>query len=70
MLLPAAGHVLLEIMLRTGVIYVLVLIGVRVSGKREVGQMTPFDPHAAASGEDSFKGNSRGGQQLCRVHQN
>ena len=34
---------LLEIVLRTGVIYVLVLIGVRLSGKREVGQMTPFD---------------------------
>jgi uncharacterized membrane protein YcaP (DUF421 family) len=36
-------HVLLEIVLRTGVIYLLVLIGVRLSGKREVGQMTPFD---------------------------
>ena len=36
-------HVLLQIMLRTGVIYLLVLIGVRLSGKREVGQMTPFD---------------------------
>jgi uncharacterized membrane protein YcaP (DUF421 family) len=29
--------------LRTGIIYLLVLIGVRLSGKREVGQMTPFD---------------------------
>jgi len=38
-----AGHVLLQIVLRTGVIYLLVLIGVRLSGKREVGQMTPFD---------------------------
>jgi uncharacterized membrane protein YcaP (DUF421 family) len=37
------AHVLLEIVLRTGVIYLLVLIGVRLSGKREVGQMTPFD---------------------------
>jgi uncharacterized membrane protein YcaP (DUF421 family) len=37
------GHVLLEILLRTGAIYLLVLIGVRLSGKREVGQMTPFD---------------------------
>src|SRR5580704_6527559 len=37
------GHVLLQIVLRTGVIYLLVLIGVRLSGKREVGQMTPFD---------------------------
>jgi uncharacterized membrane protein YcaP (DUF421 family) len=36
-------HVLLQIVLRTGVIYLLVLFGVRLSGKREVGQMTPFD---------------------------
>ena len=41
-LLPT-GHVLLQIVLRTGVIYLVVLIGVRLSGKREVGQMTPFD---------------------------
>ncbi len=33
----------LQIALRTGVIYLVVLIGVRLSGKREVGQMTPFD---------------------------
>lgn len=37
------AHVLLQIVLRTGIIYLLVLIGVRLSGKREVGQMTPFD---------------------------
>ena len=42
MFFPGA-HVLFEILLRTAVIYLLVLIGVRVSGKREVGQMTPFD---------------------------
>lgn len=42
MLFPG-GHVLLQIVLRTGVIYLLVLLGVRLSGKREVGQMTPFD---------------------------
>jgi uncharacterized membrane protein YcaP (DUF421 family) len=35
--------VLLQIVPRTGAIYLLVLIGVRLSGKREVGQMTPFD---------------------------
>jgi uncharacterized membrane protein YcaP (DUF421 family) len=40
---PAAASVLLTIALRTAVIYVLILIGVRLSGKREVGQMTPFD---------------------------
>jgi len=37
------AHTLLEIVLRTGVIYLLVLVGIRLSGKREVGQMTPFD---------------------------
>lgn len=36
-------HVLLEIVFRTVVIYLIVLLGVRLSGKREVGQMTPFD---------------------------
>ncbi len=34
---------LLEIILRTAIIYIVVLIGIRLSGKREVGQMTPFD---------------------------
>jgi len=36
-------HILLQIMLRTVVVYLVVLAGVRLSGKREVGQMTPFD---------------------------
>src|SRR5450432_2731403 len=36
-------HVLLWIVLRTGAIYIVVLAGVRLSGKREVGQTTPFD---------------------------
>ena len=40
---PASAHVLINIALRTTVIYLLVLAGVRLSGKREVGQMTPFD---------------------------
>src|SRR5438067_5947383 len=39
----ASAHVLVEIAARTAVIYGVVLIGVRLSGKREVGQMTPFD---------------------------
>lgn len=34
---------MLGILLRTTIIYLVVLIGVRLSGKREVGQMTPFD---------------------------
>jgi len=37
------GHVLIGIALRTAMIYGVVLLGVRLSGKREVGQMTPFD---------------------------
>jgi len=36
-------HVIAEIVLRTVVVYLVVLAGVRLSGKREVGQMTPFD---------------------------
>ena len=36
-------HGALEIVLRTTIIYVLILVGIRLTGKREVGQMTPFD---------------------------
>jgi uncharacterized membrane protein YcaP (DUF421 family) len=32
-----------EIVLRTAIIYGIVLLGIRLTGKREVGQMTPFD---------------------------
>jgi len=42
-LFPPGGQIVLQIALRTCVIYLVVLIGVRLSGKREVGQMTPFD---------------------------
>jgi uncharacterized membrane protein YcaP (DUF421 family) len=42
-MLSPGTHTLLQIALRTGVIYFLVLVGIRLSGKREVGQMTPFD---------------------------
>jgi uncharacterized membrane protein YcaP (DUF421 family) len=31
------------ILLRTGAVYLLVLIGLRLAGKREIGQMTVFD---------------------------
>ncbi len=34
---------LLEIILRATIIYFVVLTGIRLTGKREVGQMTPFD---------------------------
>src|SRR5215813_9651244 len=36
-------HVLGGIVARTAIVYLVVLLGVRLSGKREVGQMTPFD---------------------------
>ena len=36
-------HTVLEIAGRTSAIYLLVLLGLRLTGKREVGQMTPFD---------------------------
>src|ERR1700746_638222 len=42
-MLPTHVLVLGEIVLRTAGIYLVVLLGVRLSGKREVGQMTPFD---------------------------
>ena len=36
-------HTLFDIVLRTGIIYFVVLVGIRLTGKREVGQMSPFD---------------------------
>jgi uncharacterized membrane protein YcaP (DUF421 family) len=39
----AGPHALAVVALRTAIIYFVVLLGVRLSGKREVGQMTPFD---------------------------
>lgn len=36
------GHVLIGIALRTTVIYAVVLLGMRLSGKREVGQMLNY----------------------------
>ena len=39
----ANWHTLGEIALRSAVVYLVVIVGIRLSGKREVGQMTPFD---------------------------
>jgi uncharacterized membrane protein YcaP (DUF421 family) len=36
-------YTILEIVVRTAIIYFAILIGLRLTGKREVGQMTPFD---------------------------
>ena len=32
-----------QIVLRTSIVYVALLVGLRASGKRELGQMSPFD---------------------------
>ena len=37
------NHPLVEITLRTAVVYLVILIGLRLTGKREVGQMMPLD---------------------------
>ena len=42
MFFPHPLNALGQIVVRTAIVYLLVLIGVRLSGKREVGQMTPF----------------------------
>lgn len=34
---------LIEIVLRTAIVYFVILIGIRLTGKREIGQMAPFD---------------------------
>ncbi|MDZ7302201.1 MAG: DUF421 domain-containing protein [candidate division KSB1 bacterium] len=36
-------HPLVEIALRTAVVYFVILVGLRLTGKREVGQMMPLD---------------------------
>jgi uncharacterized membrane protein YcaP (DUF421 family) len=37
------GHPLLDIAARCLVIYLTLLVGIRLTGKRQVGQLTPFD---------------------------
>ena len=32
-----------EIILRTAAVYLVILVGLRLAGKREIGQMTVFD---------------------------
>jgi uncharacterized membrane protein YcaP (DUF421 family) len=41
--MPIFNTSLLEVALRTIIIYVVVLAGIRLTGKREVGQMALFD---------------------------
>ena len=37
------GNTLIEIVVRTAIVYLALLLGLRLTGKRQVGQMTPFD---------------------------
>lgn len=39
----STAHTLVEIVIRTTIIYLVIVIGFRLSGTRQVGQMTPFD---------------------------
>ena len=41
--MTAPWHILLEVALRTSVIYLALLLGLRLTGKRQLGQMTVFD---------------------------
>lgn len=43
MWLPEPVKQVPEIILRTSVVYLFILVGFRLSGKREVGQLAPFD---------------------------
>ena len=37
------SETMIEIILRTAIVYFVILVGIRLTGKREIGQMTPFD---------------------------
>ena len=41
--IPDLGSSLLDVAIRTGVIYVVLITGLRIAGKREVGQLSIFD---------------------------
>ncbi len=38
-----APNVVVEVVVRTALVYFALLLGIRLSGKREIGQLTPFD---------------------------
>jgi uncharacterized membrane protein YcaP (DUF421 family) len=40
---PALTRALLDVAARTAVVYLVLLVGLRLTGKRQVGQFTPFD---------------------------
>lgn len=38
-----SGSTLIDIVVRTAIVYLALLLGLRLTGKRQVGQLTPFD---------------------------
>ena len=40
---PALTRALIDVAVRTAVVYLALLLGLRLTGKRQVGQFTPFD---------------------------
>src|SRR2546423_6628944 len=41
--MTASWHTLLDVAIRTSVVYLALLVGLRVTGKRSLGQMSTFD---------------------------
>src|SRR2546422_2263276 len=41
--LPASWHTLLDVALRTSIVYLALLVGLRLTGTRQLGQMSTFD---------------------------
>lgn len=41
--IPDLGSSLVDVAIRTGIIYVVLITGLRIAGKREVGQLSIFD---------------------------
>jgi uncharacterized membrane protein YcaP (DUF421 family) len=42
-MLPTSSITFIEILLRTVAVYLVILVGLRLAGKREIGQLTVFD---------------------------
>jgi uncharacterized membrane protein YcaP (DUF421 family) len=42
-MLPDSASTFVFILLRTGAVYLVILVGLRLAGKREIGQLTVFD---------------------------
>jgi len=50
----------LDLVLRSAIVYVAFILGLRVFGKREVGQFTLFDPRAGPPGRQRAAAGDHG----------